>query len=144
MFIFYYGLLSAITPPVALAAYAGASIAGADPNATAVESIRLGFVKVVAPFLFVYAPELLLIGTPVTIALATIAAFAGTFAAGTAFTGWCIRPIGLGRDRAALPSRRCSAPSLVLPVGGRRKPACSWRPAVAAHPRPHPDPPETS
>ncbi len=94
MFIFYYGLLSAITPPVALAAYAGASIAGASPNETAIEAIRLGFVKVVAPFLFVYAPELLLIGTPLDIALATYAAFAGVFAAGAAMAGWCIRPLG--------------------------------------------------
>ncbi|WP_417686833.1 TRAP transporter permease [Roseibium sp.] len=100
MFIFYYGLLSAITPPVALAAYAGASIAGASPNETAIEAIRLGFVKVVAPFLFVYAPELLLIGTPVEIALATYAAFAGVFAAGAAMTGWCIRP--LSRTELAL------------------------------------------
>lgn len=53
MVIFDYGLLSAITPPVALAAYAGATIAGAQPNETAIEAMRLGFVKIVAPFLFV-------------------------------------------------------------------------------------------
>ncbi len=118
MFIFYYGLLSAITPPVALAAYAGASIAGASPNETAVESIRLGFVKVVAPFLFVYAPELLLIGTPVTIALATIAAFAGTFAAGTAFTGWMVRPLTLLHKLGFWLVAAAATVSLVLPVGG--------------------------
>ncbi|WP_417695084.1 TRAP transporter permease [Roseibium sp.] len=95
MFIFYYGLLSAITPPVALAAYAGASIAGSDPNETAVEAMRLGFVKVVAPFLFVYAPELLLIGSPAGITLATYAAFLGVFAAGTAMTGWLGRALTL-------------------------------------------------
>ncbi|ADZ71276.1 TRAP transporter permease [Polymorphum gilvum] len=95
MFIFYYGLLSAITPPVALAAYAGASIAGAQPNETAVEAMRLGFVKVVAPFLFVYSPGLLLIGTPLDIVMATIGAVGATFAAGTAMVGWCIRPMSL-------------------------------------------------
>ena len=117
MFIFYYGLLSAITPPVALAAYAGASIAGAEPNETAMESIRLGFVKVVAPFLFVYAPELLLIGTPVNIALATVAAFAGTFAAGTALTGWMIRPLtALHRAGFTLVAALATV-TLVWPVG---------------------------
>ncbi|SPJ24213.1 TRAP transporter permease [Palleronia abyssalis] len=116
MFIFYYGLLSAITPPVALAAYAGASIAGAPPNAVAIDSIRLGFVKVVAPFLFVYAPELLLIGTPLTIALATIAAFAGTFAAGTALSGWCIAPLTLAHRGGFWAVAALCTVSLVLPI----------------------------
>ncbi|WP_210200398.1 TRAP transporter permease [Cohaesibacter celericrescens] len=93
MFIFYYGLLSAITPPVAVAAYAGASIAGSEPNETAFEAIRLGFVSVIAPFMFVYAPELLLIGSPVQIVIATCGAFAAVFALGTAFTGWIGRPL---------------------------------------------------
>ncbi|MCW4628959.1 TRAP transporter large permease subunit [Marinomonas rhodophyticola] len=56
MFIFYFGLVSAITPPVALAAYAAATISGADANETAVESMRLGFVKLLVPFLFVTMP----------------------------------------------------------------------------------------
>jgi TRAP-type uncharacterized transport system fused permease subunit len=77
MFIFYFGLVSAITPPVALAAYAAASIAGSSPNETAVESMRLGFVKLLVPFLFVTMPGLLLIGNAWeivgAIALATIA-----------------------------------------------------------------------
>ena len=95
MFIFYYGLLSAITPPVAIAAYAGASIAGSEPNETAIEAIRLGFVSVVAPFMFVYAPELLLIGSPLEIVIAVIAAFAAVFALGTSFAGWIGRPLTL-------------------------------------------------
>ncbi len=118
MFIFYYGLLSAITPPVALAAYAGASIAGAGPNETAFESIRLGFVKVVAPFLFVYAPELLLIGTPAGIVLATVAAFTAVFAAGTAMTGWCIRPLGIAAVAGLWFAAALLVTALVLPVGG--------------------------
>ncbi len=93
MFIFYYGLLSAITPPVAVAAYAGASIAGSDPNETAFEAMRLGFVSIVAPFMFVYTPELLLIGTPVQIVIATIGAFAAVFALGASFTGWIGRKL---------------------------------------------------
>lgn len=88
MFIFYYGLLSAITPPVALAAYAGASIAGAEPTETAVEAMRMGFVKVVAPFLFVYSPALLLEGTWSEVAWAALWAFSATFALSVAFTAW--------------------------------------------------------
>ncbi len=114
MFIFYYGLLSAITPPVALAAYAGASIAGANPNETAIESIRLGFVKVVAPFMFVYAPQLLMIGGPVEITLVTLAAFASTFAVGTAFTGWLRRPLAVF-ERLLLVG---AAVALMVPVSG--------------------------
>ncbi|MFV0243463.1 MAG: TRAP transporter permease [Qingshengfaniella sp.] len=125
MFIFYYGLLSAITPPVALAAYAGASIAGSSPNETAVESIRLGFVKVVAPFLFVYAPELLLIGTPWTIALATIAAFVGVFAAGTAMTGWFIRPLSGMHIAGFWAGAALLTAALILPVGGATSLACT-------------------
>jgi TRAP transporter 4TM/12TM fusion protein len=101
MFIFYYGLLSAITPPVALAAYAGASIAGSGPNATAVESIRLGFVKVIVPFLFVYSPGLLLIGEPLMIVQQISFAVIGTFALATALTGWLARPLS-ATERLAL------------------------------------------
>jgi len=117
MFIFYYGLLSAITPPVALAAYAGASIAGSDPNETAIEAIRLGFVKVVAPFLFVYAPELLLIGTPWGIALACAAAFGGVFAVGVAMTGWLVRPLKLPEILWLWAAAALLTVALVLPVG---------------------------
>ena len=56
LFIFYYGVASSITPPVALAAYAAAPIAGSKPLATAVTAIRLGFAKFLIPFIFVYYP----------------------------------------------------------------------------------------
>lgn len=95
MFIFYYGLLSAITPPVALAAYAAASIAGAEPNETAIEAIRLGFVKVIAPFMFVYTPALLLLGSPIEILVAAVSAFIAIFAVGTGLTGWFGQLLGI-------------------------------------------------
>src|SRR3546814_1357768 len=72
MFIFYFGLVSAITPPVALAAYAAAGIAGTDANATAWEAIRFGFVKLLVPFAFVTMPGLLMIGTPFQIGRAHV------------------------------------------------------------------------
>jgi TRAP transporter 4TM/12TM fusion protein len=60
-FVFYYGLLADITPPVALAAYAGASMAGADPFKTGNTAFRLGMAKALVPFVFVYAPAMLLV-----------------------------------------------------------------------------------
>ncbi|MHB2263992.1 TRAP transporter permease [Aliihoeflea sp. PC F10.4] len=93
MFIFYYGLVSAITPPVALAAYAAASISGADANATAVESIRLGFVKLLVPFLFVTMPGLLFRDDIANIWLAVPLATIGLTGLSVAFAGWLVRPM---------------------------------------------------
>ncbi|MGO3405639.1 MAG: TRAP transporter permease [Marinomonas sp.] len=58
-FIFYYGVLADVTPPVALAAYAGAGIAGSEPMRTGVTAFRLSMGKALVPFMFVYAPSLL-------------------------------------------------------------------------------------
>ena len=60
-FVFYYGVLADITPPVALAAYAGASMAGADPFKTGNTAFRLGMAKALVPFVFVYSPAMLLV-----------------------------------------------------------------------------------
>jgi TRAP-type uncharacterized transport system fused permease subunit len=60
-FVFYYGLLADITPPVALAAYAGASMAGADPFKTGNTAFRLGMAKALVPFVFVYSPAMLIV-----------------------------------------------------------------------------------
>ena len=60
-FVFYYGVLADITPPVALAAYAAAGMAGSDPFKTGNTSFRLGLGKVLVPFVFVFSPSLLLV-----------------------------------------------------------------------------------
>ena len=101
MFIFYFGLISAITPPVALAAYAAASISGAEANATAVQAIRLGFVKLLVPFLFVTMPGLLMIGTGIQIALSVVLATVALSSLTVAFAGWFLRPLG-GAERGAM------------------------------------------
>lgn len=88
MFIFYFGLVSAITPPVALAAYAAATISGAEPNETAVESMRLGFVKLLVPFLFVTMPGILLIGTTASVIAAISFAALATASMSIGFSGW--------------------------------------------------------
>jgi TRAP transporter 4TM/12TM fusion protein len=61
MFVFYYGVLADITPPVALAAYAGASMAGADPFKTGNTAFRLAMAKVLVPFVFVASPAMLIV-----------------------------------------------------------------------------------
>ncbi|MGH6861123.1 MAG: TRAP transporter permease, partial [Phyllobacterium sp.] len=60
-FVFYYGVLADITPPVALAAYAAAGMAGADPFKTGNTAFRLSLGKVLVPFVFVFSPSLLLV-----------------------------------------------------------------------------------
>jgi TRAP transporter 4TM/12TM fusion protein len=60
-FVFYYGVLADITPPVAMAAYAGASLANADPFRTGNTAFRLGLAKALVPFVFVFSPSLLLV-----------------------------------------------------------------------------------
>lgn len=61
LFVLYYGVLSAITPPVAIAAYAAAPIAGANPMTTGMQALKLSFVGFVVPFVFVYNPSLSLV-----------------------------------------------------------------------------------
>jgi TRAP transporter 4TM/12TM fusion protein len=61
-FVFYYGVLADITPPVALAAYAAAGMAGSDPFKTGNTAFRLGLAKALVPFVFVFSPSLLLGG----------------------------------------------------------------------------------
>lgn len=72
LFAIYFGIAANITPPVALAAYAAAPLAGANPLAVGLQAVRLGFGLYLLPFLFVYGPELLLIGTPAEIVYAIV------------------------------------------------------------------------
>ncbi|HEX2115016.1 MAG TPA: TRAP transporter fused permease subunit [Alphaproteobacteria bacterium] len=74
MFIFYFGLMSMLTPPVAMASYAAASLANADLWKTSLDALRLGISGYLLPFIFVLNPALLLHGTPLAIALATATA----------------------------------------------------------------------
>src|SRR3569832_346434 len=65
-FVFYYGVLADITPPVALAAYAAAGMAGSDPFKTGNTAFRLGLAKALVPFVFVFSPSLLVVAKGVT------------------------------------------------------------------------------
>jgi TRAP transporter 4TM/12TM fusion protein len=79
LFIFYFGTRADITPPVALAAYAGAGVAGSSPMRTGVTSFQLGIAGYIVPFMFVYAPELLILpgGGLFHIAVAVVTALFG-------------------------------------------------------------------
>jgi TRAP transporter 4TM/12TM fusion protein len=66
-FVFYYGVLADITPPVALAAYAASGMAGSDPFKTGNMAFRLGMAKVLVPFVFVFSPSLLLVANGFTL-----------------------------------------------------------------------------
>jgi TRAP transporter 4TM/12TM fusion protein len=88
LFIFYFGCMSLVTPPVALAAYAAAVIAKADFWQTGWESSRLGIVGYIVPFVFVYQPALLLKGAAGEVILASITAIIGTIALAGAMTGY--------------------------------------------------------
>ena len=95
LFAFYYGLVSAITPPVALAAFAGAGIAGSNPMQTGFSSFRLGFAKYIIPILFVYVPEILFVGTALHIVWHILMAFIGIFSLTIATEGWLYRKINV-------------------------------------------------
>lgn len=93
LFVFYFGLMSMITPPVALAAFAGANIAGANAWQTSFTAIRLGWTAYVVPFLFLFAPALLLEGDFLSVAWAVISAVVGIFATTAGIVGYARRPL---------------------------------------------------
>ena len=103
-FVFYYGVLADITPPVALAAYAGASMAGADPFKTGNTAFRLGLGKVLVPFVFVYGPAMLIVTPEFTwpaFVLTTLGCAAGIALLSMAFGGYGLAPLG-GWERVVL------------------------------------------
>ncbi|MBP3039419.1 TRAP transporter permease [Bacillaceae bacterium Marseille-Q3522] len=91
MFVFYFAALSAITPPVALAAFAGAGLAGSDPMKTGFTAVRLGLAAFLVPFMFVYGETLLLQGDVLQIIIALISAVIGIFALACAVEGWLLK-----------------------------------------------------
>ena len=90
MFVLYYGMLSMITPPVAIAAFTAANLAGTGPMATAWTAVRFGWPAYVIPFLFVVSPTLLLRGDGWHIALDLVTAIAGVGALTAAIAGFLV------------------------------------------------------
>jgi TRAP transporter 4TM/12TM fusion protein len=111
MFIFYFAILSAITPPVALASFAAASMAGADMWKTSMIAVKLGLATFIVPFMFWLSPALLAQGDLATILQAVATAGLGVFLLACATEGWMLN------GRLALPLRLISgATGLALMV----------------------------
>ena len=90
LFVFYFACLSAITPPVALAAYAGAGIAKTSPMTTAIEACKLGFAGFMVPFAFCYNEAMMMQGNVVDIISVAVSAIVGTAVISAAFQGWLL------------------------------------------------------
>lgn len=87
MFVFYFGILASITPPVATGAYAAAGLAGSEPNKTGWMALRIAVVGFIIPYMFVYCPELLL---PDGIGLLTVVRVIITAIIGIIALGWSV------------------------------------------------------
>ena len=147
MFILYFGMMSMITPPIALAAFAASSISRADPMQTGYAAMRMGWVAYVIPFLFVLSPTLIMLGTPWAIALNVVTATVGVFAGSVLLVGYFTRPLtlvprtllGIGALAAVFPDTAIGAGGLVDLAGivlvavilGRE-----WRAAAATDAQP--------
>jgi TRAP transporter 4TM/12TM fusion protein len=87
-FVFYFAVLSAITPPVALASYAAAGISGANPMQTSVVSFKIGIAAFIVPFMFFYNSALLMDGTTFEIVRASLTAVVGVALLSSSVQGW--------------------------------------------------------
>ena len=93
MFIFYFGIISNITPPVAVAAYAAAGISGANPMMTGLKAFQLGIVGFIVPFMFVYGPALLFYGSALQILMAFISSIIGVISLSMAMEGIMLKKL---------------------------------------------------
>jgi len=97
MFVFYSALLSAITPPVALAAYAGAAIAGGNVMKTGWNACKLGFITFIVPYIFIYNTALLGQGSPAFVAWSFLTAILGTVGIAMGLEGYLLTHLSKGR-----------------------------------------------
>ncbi len=94
MFVLYFGLMSMITPPVAIAAFAAASLSGAKPMETGMTAVRLGWIAYVIPFVFVLSPALIGQGTTLEIVSAGATAVVGVWIASCGLIGYMFCRLG--------------------------------------------------
>jgi len=93
MFVFYFGVMADLTPPVALAAFAGAAIAKADPIKTGVQATKLAIAAVLIPYIFVYNPEMLMFGVkehPIEATIMVITSIIGIVAVAVGIEGYLL------------------------------------------------------
>ncbi len=111
LFIFYFASMSGVTPPVALNAFPAAGIAGADPFRVGLIAWRLSITAFIVPYMFVYAPSLLLIGDIPTVLLTCVTACTGVWALAASMAGWTFIRVNM-LERAIY---FCGAFALIFP-----------------------------
>jgi TRAP transporter 4TM/12TM fusion protein len=112
-FVFYFAVVSAITPPVALASYAAAGISGANPMETSVASFKIGIAAFIVPFMFFYNGALLMDGGALEIARALVTSVTGVFLLSAGVQGWFMGSRSVWYLRVAL-----AAAALFMIEGG--------------------------
>ena len=93
MFVFYFGIMAQITPPVCVASFTAAGIAGADSMKTGLTGFAYALVAFLVPFIFIYDPSILLIGTPLEIVKGTLILFLGTYLLASGMAGFFLVPL---------------------------------------------------
>jgi TRAP transporter 4TM/12TM fusion protein len=117
LFVLYFGMMSFVTPPVAVAAFAAASLAKADPFRTGFTAMRFGWVAYIVPFLFVYSPTLILVGSPRAIAIDIATALVAIWLVSAGFVGYALRPISaLERGAFVVAGTFLLAPIALFPL----------------------------
>ena len=122
MFVFYFGIVADITPPVALAAYAGSAIANSNPLKTGVTATRLAITAFIVPYIFAYSPEMLIIGSDnpwYEIVLLVITALIGIFVISAGMEGYMFKHMPIWERIIALAGGLCMViPGLVTDAVG--------------------------
>ena len=93
MFVFYFGIMAQITPPVCVASFTAAGIAGADSMKTGLTGFAYALVAFLVPFIFIYDPSILLVGTPLEIVKGTLILFLGTYLLASGMAGFFLVPL---------------------------------------------------
>jgi len=95
LFVFYFAILASVTPPVCIAAYCGAAIAGSDPLKTGFEAFKLAIVGFIVPYIFMYNPALLLRGSVSEIFSVTVLLMSTVILLASGLTGYLIRKLNI-------------------------------------------------
>ncbi len=111
MFLFYFGTLSSVTPPLCFATFAAATIAGCDFWKAGWAGVRLAFVAYVVPFVFVLQPELLMIGTPGAIIIAVTGAIIGVALMSAGLAGYLFGDLSMTNRTLLAVAGLCFLPS---------------------------------
>lgn len=91
LFVFYFAIISAITPPVAMAVYAAAGISGSNLWRTGLQAVKIGATGFIIPYMFVYGPSLLMIGSTGTILTTLLSASLGVISLSSGLMGWLFK-----------------------------------------------------